>query len=77
MMRHQRGQRVAGGFGIIEIARRVSLQTHRKLMKVLGDLMVVVEALDEVDLAVAIEVAQAGELVATGDEQVVAAEFHA
>jgi hypothetical protein len=36
-------------------------------MKMFGDLVVVVEALDKVDFAVAIEVAQPGNLVAAGD----------
>ncbi len=77
VVRHERGQRVAGGLGVVEIARGIGLQAHRELVEMLGDLMVVVEALDEVDLAVAVEVAQARELVAAGDEEFVAAELHA
>ena len=36
-------------------------------MKVLGYLMVVVEALIEIDVAIAIDIAQLGNLVTTGD----------
>ena len=77
VVRHERGQRVAGGLGVIKISRRINLQAHREFVEVLGDLVVAVEAFEEVDLAVAVEVAQAHELIAAGDEKFVAAEFHA
>ena len=77
VMRHERGQRVTGGLGVIEISRRIRLQAHREFVEVLGDLMVVVEVLDEVRLAIAIQVAEPHELVAASDEQFVATKLHA
>ena len=77
VLRHHAVERVAAGLGVVEIAGRVGLQAHRELVEVLGDLGVVVEALDEVGLAVSVEILQAGDLVAAGDEQFIAAELHA
>ena len=67
MVRHHRGQGVPGRLGIIEVALRVGLQAHRELVEVLGHLVIVVEALVEVDLTVAIEVVEHGKLVAACD----------
>ena len=64
MVRHERGQRVTGGFRVIEIALEISLQPHRELVEVLRHLVVVVEVLDEIDLVIAVQVAQPGNLVA-------------
>ena len=44
--------------GVVEVAGRVGLQAHRELVEVLGHLVVVVEALVEVGLAVAIQIVQ-------------------
>ena len=67
VVRHQGGQGVAGGLGVVEVPLRVGLQAHRELVEVLGHLVVVVEALVEVGLAVAVEVVQAHDLVAAAD----------
>jgi hypothetical protein len=58
MMRHDRGQRMPGRFGVVEVAPLINLQTHRKLVKVLRDLMIVVEAFVEIRLAVTIQIVQ-------------------
>ena len=67
VLRHQRGQRVPGAFGVVEVARRVGLQAHGELVKVLRHLVVVVEVLVEVGFAVAVQVAQDHDLVAAAD----------
>ena len=67
VVRHQRGQAVAGRLGVVEVALGVGLQAHRELVEVLGDLVVAVEVLVEVGLAVAVEVAEADDLVAAAD----------
>ena len=76
-MRHHRVERVAAGLGVVKIPRRIDLQAHCELMEVFRDLMVVVEVLDEVRLAVAVQIAQAHELIAAGDEQIVTTKLHA
>ncbi len=53
--------------GIVEVALFIALQAHRELMKVLGDLMVAVEAFIEIDFAIGVQVMQARELIATSD----------
>ena len=58
---------VAGGFGVVEVSVGVGLEAHREFVEVLGDLVVVVEALDVVDGFVAILVVEFGELVSAGD----------
>ena len=67
VVRHERGQAVPGRLGVVEVPLRVGLQAHRELVEVLGHLVVVVEALVEVGLAVAVQVAQADDLVAAAD----------
>ena len=64
VMRHDGLQRMPRTFGVVEIALRVRLQAHREFMKVLGDLMIAVEAFVEVGFLVAIEIAQHHELIA-------------
>ena len=54
--------------GVVEVPLRVGLQAHRELVEVLRHLVVVVEALVEVGLAVAVEVVQLHDLVAAADE---------
>src|SRR6185369_12471348 len=61
-----RGQRVTGGLGVIKVSLAIGLQSHGKLVEMLVDLMVVVEVLDEVSFAVAIQIPQPGDLVAAG-----------
>ena len=58
---------MAGGFGVVEVAFIVGLQPHRKFMEVLGDLVVVVEALDDIDHIVVIDIVKSGELIAASD----------
>ena len=58
---------MAGGLGVVEVAFVVGLQPHREFVEVLGDLVVVVEALDDVDGFVAVGIVQSGQLIATGD----------
>ncbi len=67
---------MAAGLGIIEVARRIGLQSHRELVEVFGDLMIVVEAVDEVGLPVSVEIDEPGKLVAAEHEQLAAAELH-
>jgi hypothetical protein len=42
------------------------LQAHREFVEVLGDLMVVVQAFIKIDLFIAVEIVQDGELIAAG-----------
>ena len=56
---------MTGGLGVIKISLAIRLQTHGELVEMLGDLVVVVEVLDEVDFAVPIEIAEPRNLVAT------------
>ena len=58
---------MAGGFGVVKVAFVVGLQPHREFVEVLGNLVVVVEALDGVDHLVAINIVKSGELIAAGD----------
>ena len=67
MVRHDRGQAVAGRLGVVEVALGVGLEPHREFVEMLGDLVVVVEVFIKVDLAVAVEVAEADDLVAAAD----------
>ena len=67
MVRDHRGQAVPAALGVVEVPLGVDLEAHRELVEVLGHLVVAVEALVEVDLAVAVEVAEDGDLVAAGD----------
>src|SRR5205823_1008795 len=60
-------ERVAGGLGVVKIALSVGLQTHGEFVEMLGHLCVIVDALIEVDFAVAVEIMKAGELVAAED----------
>src|SRR4051794_33911997 len=57
VLRNYGGQRVPAALGVIEVSLRVSLQPHRKLVKVLGHLVVAIKSLIEVDLSVAVQVA--------------------
>ena len=63
VMRHQAVLRVARALGIIEIARVIRLQIHRKLMKMFGHLMVVVEIFVKINLAIVVGIVQARDLV--------------
>ncbi len=67
VLRDDRGQSVARGLGVVEVALRVGLQAHRELVEMLGDLMIAVEALIEVGLAVAVVIMEADDLVAATD----------
>ena len=67
VLRDDRFQAVPGRLGVIEVTLGVDLQAHRELVEMLGDLVVAVEALVEVGLAVAVEVAEADDLVAAAD----------
>jgi len=68
---------VAGRLGVVEVALVVGLEAHCEFVEVLGDLMVVVEALDVVDRFVAVVVVELCELVAAGDEDFVVDDFEA
>ena len=50
--------------GVVEIAGGIRLQTHREFVEVIGHLVVVVEALEPVDLLVAVQVVQDRDLIA-------------
>ena len=67
MMRHHRFQAVAGRFGIVKITSLVGLQTHGKLVEVLGHLVIRVQALVPVGLAIAVEIVEHSQLVPTGN----------
>ena len=58
---------MTGRLGVVEVAFFVGLQAHRKFVEVLGDLVIVVEGFHVVDFLVAIQVVEAGDLVAAGD----------
>ncbi len=62
---------VAGGFHVIEIAVAVGLEVEGEFVEVLGGHGVVVEALVEIGFAVAVEVVEAGDLVASQDVDLV------
>ena len=67
MMRDERIFGVAGRLGVVEITLVIGLEAHRKFVEVLGDLMVVVEALDVVDSFVSIGIVKFGKLITAGD----------
>ena len=67
VLRHDGRQAVPRRLGVIEVPLGVDLEAHGELVEVLGDLVVAVEALVEVGLAVAVEVAEADDLVAAAD----------
>ena len=56
MVGHDGRKSVAGGLGVVEIAGGVGLEAHRKLMEMLGHLVIVVDRVVAVDLAVVVEV---------------------
>ena len=67
VVRHDRGQAVAGRLGVVEVPLGVGLEPHRELVEMLGDLVVAVEVFVKVDLAIAVEIAEADDLVAAAD----------
>ena len=67
VMRDERVFGVAGGLGVVEISLIIGLEAHRKFVEVLGDLMVIVEALDVIDSFVSIGVVKFCELITAGD----------
>ncbi len=64
VMRHDGGQGMTGGLGVVEVFLTIDLQAHCELMKMLGDLVVVVEAFVVVGLAVVIGIVQDHQLIA-------------
>ena len=74
-MRDERVFGVAGGLGVVEISLIIGLEAHRKFVEVLGDLMVIVEALDVIDSFVSIGVVKFGELITAGDMDFVLYDF--
>ena len=67
MVRHERRLGVTGGLCVVEISRGIGLQAHGELMEVLRDLVIAIEALIEIRLPVAIEIAQFHNLIAASD----------
>ena len=63
------------GFSVVQIAIPIGLQTHGKFMEVLGDLVVVVEIADEIYLSVSVEILESRDLIAAGDEEILAPIF--
>lgn len=59
---------MAGTAGIVKITLLIGLQPHGKLVKVVGDLGVTIEALVEVGLAVSIQIVEDDNLVPAGDK---------
>jgi hypothetical protein len=68
---------VACRFGLVEVACGIRLETHGEFMEVLGDLVVGVEAFDEVGFAVGVEVVEFCELIAAADEDGAVDDFQA
>ena len=64
---HQGRPSMAGAFCVIKIALPVRLQARGEFVEMVGDLVVVVEILDEISFPVAVAVAQSGDLVAAPD----------
>src|SRR5262249_55890997 len=64
MLRNERRFSVSSGLAVVKIPLGVRLQVHRKFVEMLGNLLVVVEALIEVRLAISVEVAKHRNLVA-------------
>src|SRR5262249_6530792 len=77
MMGDEGGQRVTGGFGVIEIALVIGLQAHGELVKMFGDLVIAVEVFVKVDLVIAVEVVQPDDLIAASDVDRVVDDFQA
>ena len=48
-------------FGVVEIAFRIYLQTHGEFVKVLRDLMVIVQALVKIGFAIAVQIMKNGQ----------------
>ena len=63
-MWHQPILRVTRSLGEIEIALGIGLQIHRKLVEMLGHLMVVVEVFIKINLAIVVRIVQPRDLVA-------------
>ena len=68
---------MACGLGVVEVSCGVDLEAHGELVEVFGDLVIIVKGLDEVGFTVAVEIAEADELVAAGDEEIIASIFDA
>src|SRR6185436_3141394 len=77
MVRYDRRQGMAGRLRVIEVSCRVRLQAHREFVKVFGDLMIVIEAFNEISFAIAVEIAKPHQLVTASDEKLIAAKFYA
>ena len=58
MLRYDGFESMASRFGIIKVTLIVDLQAHSEFMKMLGNLMVVVQALVEVGFPIAIQIMQ-------------------
>ena len=67
MVGHDSRKGVAGALGVVEIAGGVGLEAHRKLMEMLGHLVIVVDRVVAVDLAVVVEVDKPHDPVAAAD----------
>ncbi len=63
MLWNQGGPCVASAFGIIKIALLIRLQPHRKLVKMLRNLMVAVKTLVEIGFSVVIQVVENHDLI--------------
>ena len=63
MVGNHRFKRMASSLGIIEVPLCINLQPHRKLMKMLGHLMIIIKAFVEICFAIAIEIAQDYKLI--------------
>ena len=75
-MRNNGLQRVTSRLGVVEISVGVRLKPHRKFMEVLGHLMVVVEAFEEVDFLIAVQIMQYRQLIAAGEMDLLVDDFH-
>src|SRR6185437_5280296 len=64
VLSNDRWEGMPATLGVVKIPFGVRLQIHREFMEMLGDLMVVVEALVEIGFAIAVEVIQPGDLIA-------------
>ena len=64
---HNRRQSVAGALGVIKIAGHVGLEPHRKLVEVLGHLVVVIERVVAVGESVTVEIHEPHDPVAAAN----------
>ena len=66
MVGDEGGSGMSGGFCVVEVACTVDLQSHSEFVKMLGNLVVIVETFDPVGFEIPVQIMKAGDLVAAG-----------